>query len=784
MPPGASSALGSREPLPSADLPARAPSTAPAPRAAFIIIDVQHDFIAPGGALAIPRGEEVVPVINKIRRSCRDHLAVVAFTQDFHPPGHVSFTSSHAPPPPLPLPPPPAPALAGAADAAPPPEAPPGDAKPPPPRRQYVRLVYDKRSGELLECSRCGRRCRAAAAGSAWDVQRQLALPESEPEAAAATTDPPLTVPTQLAEASAAAAAADEPILSEHLDDDVAATATATGGAGLDPFASASAATEAVAEAVARSEAAAVAAEVDAAEAVEEGGASPEPRGSSSSESSETREAKAAELLSHSTSRQKRELLAHKALLGPALRRRMHAAGWNSAAGGGQAAAARDLASRSEPDLVLAAGGLAGGWGAGEAGEVGLPTGPMEAGDVAGGEGVREQGPGPGQELGAPPSSARSGGLRSSPSPSPSGHPSPADQAIHALASALSNSDGGGSGGGSRDGGQHPDPTPPHGIFPHLPPLSLPSPGSGGGGAQPGPATDAAAATPPSGSPPATSLGSSSSARVRWEGSGEPGGVPAAALTATAGAVLSPPPPPPATESDVGEAVGGFWTGSGAAEEAQGTTGVGSGGGLGSESGEDGSTAPASAAGADSESADPDEPAGGCCSPGDAESGSAGSGGSGRSGSGSGSGTEVVLQRLWPEHCVAGRQGADLALGLLAGLPSDLVIRKGAQGAVDGYSAFADNLGLHPSRLQSALQAGGVTRLLVAGVATEYCVLWTVRDAVRLGYEVWVVVDGVRGLGGAEEAAAVEEMAGLPGVELVSSEAVISAAATWQPAAA
>jgi nicotinamidase/pyrazinamidase len=59
-------------------------------RDALIVIDVQNDFM-PGGALAVPRGDEVVPLINDIAR----RFANVVLTQDWHPPGHISFASSH-----------------------------------------------------------------------------------------------------------------------------------------------------------------------------------------------------------------------------------------------------------------------------------------------------------------------------------------------------------------------------------------------------------------------------------------------------------------------------------------------------------------------------------------------------------------------------------------------------------------------------------------------------------------------------------------------------------------
>ncbi len=56
----------------------------------LLVIDVQQDF-CPGGALAVPRGDEVVPVINRLAAAFRD----VLMTQDWHPPGHQSFASSH-----------------------------------------------------------------------------------------------------------------------------------------------------------------------------------------------------------------------------------------------------------------------------------------------------------------------------------------------------------------------------------------------------------------------------------------------------------------------------------------------------------------------------------------------------------------------------------------------------------------------------------------------------------------------------------------------------------------
>lgn len=57
----------------------------------LLVVDVQNDF-CPGGALAVPAGDQVIPVINRLA-NCFAH---VILTQDWHPKGHVSFASSHS----------------------------------------------------------------------------------------------------------------------------------------------------------------------------------------------------------------------------------------------------------------------------------------------------------------------------------------------------------------------------------------------------------------------------------------------------------------------------------------------------------------------------------------------------------------------------------------------------------------------------------------------------------------------------------------------------------------
>ena len=62
----------------------------PGPDSALIVVDVQNCFL-PGGSLAVAKGDEIVPLINKIAKSFQN----VVLTQDWHTPGHISFASAH-----------------------------------------------------------------------------------------------------------------------------------------------------------------------------------------------------------------------------------------------------------------------------------------------------------------------------------------------------------------------------------------------------------------------------------------------------------------------------------------------------------------------------------------------------------------------------------------------------------------------------------------------------------------------------------------------------------------
>ena len=102
-------------------------------------------------------------------------------------------------------------------------------------------------------------------------------------------------------------------------------------------------------------------------------------------------------------------------------------------------------------------------------------------------------------------------------------------------------------------------------------------------------------------------------------------------------------------------------------------------------------------------------------------------------------------QVLWPDHCVAGTAGAMLHPDL-DGRAAQMVVRKGFRRAIDSYSAFFENDRTTATGLDGYLQARGVGRVFFAGLATDFCVGWSVLDARRLGYEAVLVEDACRAI--------------------------------------
>ena len=100
-------------------------------------------------------------------------------------------------------------------------------------------------------------------------------------------------------------------------------------------------------------------------------------------------------------------------------------------------------------------------------------------------------------------------------------------------------------------------------------------------------------------------------------------------------------------------------------------------------------------------------------------------------------------QVLWPDHCVQDTPGASFHSALDVA-PIDRVVRKGTDRAIDSYSGFFDNRHLKATGLAEYLRESGVDRVILVGLATDYCVLATALDGVELGFDVTVAADGCR----------------------------------------
>ena len=106
----------------------------------------------------------------------------------------------------------------------------------------------------------------------------------------------------------------------------------------------------------------------------------------------------------------------------------------------------------------------------------------------------------------------------------------------------------------------------------------------------------------------------------------------------------------------------------------------------------------------------------------------------------------VSFRDLWPVHCVQGSFGA----GFHASLdlkPACLIVRKGFRRGLDSYSAFFENDRETSTGLDGFLKALSIDTLVLGGLATDYCVLYSALDAARLGYKTIVVSDAVRAVG-------------------------------------
>lgn len=97
-------------------------------------------------------------------------------------------------------------------------------------------------------------------------------------------------------------------------------------------------------------------------------------------------------------------------------------------------------------------------------------------------------------------------------------------------------------------------------------------------------------------------------------------------------------------------------------------------------------------------------------------------------------------QVLWPSHCVQGTHDAELHPDL--DIPhAQLIIRKGWHRNIDSYSAFLEADQTTTTGLAGYLKESGIQTVYVVGIATDFCVAWTAMDAIKLGFQTYVIED-------------------------------------------
>ena len=130
-------------------------------------------------------------------------------------------------------------------------------------------------------------------------------------------------------------------------------------------------------------------------------------------------------------------------------------------------------------------------------------------------------------------------------------------------------------------------------------------------------------------------------------------------------------------------------------------------------------------------------------------------------------------QVLWPDHCVQGTPGAELHPDLETSRV-EAIFRKGTNPEIDSYSGFYDNGHQKATGLIEYLRGRGVTQVYVAGLAGDYCVYFSAKDAVQAGFETFLIEDASRPISAEGFAHAKEDLQGLGG-RVVQSSTIVGA---------
>lgn len=125
-----------------------------------------------------------------------------------------------------------------------------------------------------------------------------------------------------------------------------------------------------------------------------------------------------------------------------------------------------------------------------------------------------------------------------------------------------------------------------------------------------------------------------------------------------------------------------------------------------------------------------------------------------------------LSQTLWPDHCVQNTSGAQLHPVVQVG-HLEAIFRKGMDETVDSYSGFFDNGKRQSTGLHGFLQEKGISEIHMAGLAADFCVYYSISDALQLGYEVVLHALGTRAIDSDNYARQLKELQAHPKFRLV-----------------
>lgn len=128
-------------------------------------------------------------------------------------------------------------------------------------------------------------------------------------------------------------------------------------------------------------------------------------------------------------------------------------------------------------------------------------------------------------------------------------------------------------------------------------------------------------------------------------------------------------------------------------------------------------------------------------------------------------------QVLWPDHCVQGTPGAAFAAALDIA-HAQAVVRKGYHAHTDSYSAFLEADRVTPTGLAGLLRERGIRTVYGVGLATDFCVAWSLLDAQRAGFDAVLVEDACRAIDTQGSLAQARAQLAAAGVRAIASDAL------------